>query len=308
MNLVVKTHKLANLPDKNRISNIFLRPEYLALVHKYFNLDVKYLVVTNSDLDEIVAITLSFEKKILGIPSLTNPKILYYQPIELFVSERKNHNENQLQELEIYKKISEYYNKYYFKVEKNLSPEIEDVRGFVWSGMSATPFYTYRLNLNNYTPDNFFRKQRASLRKAQKLAYEFNQDVDIESFLRLVKGTKDRQDWNFDYNNKILYEYIKELIELGLVQQFSITNQEGIVVSTMFCLMDKINKISYAWFTSTDVNELSNGVSTLLFHSISIYLQNEYDIFDLCGANTETIARFKASMGAQLKVFYRIKL
>lgn len=308
MKLLVKTYKIADLPESKLITNVFLKPEFLNLLTKFFNLDVKYLVVKNLQLQEVVAVSVSIEKKILGIPSLINPKILYYQPVEVFASVRKNQNENNLQQLEIFQKISEYYHKYYFKIEKNLPPEIEDIRGFLWSGLTATPFYTYRLNLNDYSSECFFRKQRAALRKAQNLSYEFTQDIDIDSFMELVQGTKERQEWNFDYKDEVLRKYLNELLELGFVKQFSIKNQEGRIVSTMFCQMDKINKVSYAWFTSTDVNELSNGVSTLLFHSISEYLKTEYVTFDLCGANTETIARFKASLGAQLKVFYRIKL
>ncbi len=293
MKLVVKTHKIADFSKQDLITNTYLKADFLSLLRKFFKLDVNYLVVTNIDLQEIVAITLSIEKKILGISSLINPQIIYYQPIEFFSLDRKNPNENQLIEMEIFKNISAYYNKYYFKVSKNLSPEIEDVRGFVWSGMTALPLYTYRFNLATYSSDNFFRKQRASLRKAEKLAYKFIQEVNIPSFLELVKGTKQRQDWNFNFSDDVLTNYLTDLLKFGFIQQFSIINQAGFVVSTMFCLMDKQNKIAYAWLAATDVKELSNGVSTLLFHSICEYLKAEYDIFDLCGANTDTIARLK---------------
>lgn len=308
MNLVVKTYKLADLPEKNQISNLYLKAEFLSLLHKYFNLDIKYLIVSNVDTEEIVAITFSVEKKILGIPSLINPQIIYYQPIEFYLPQKKYPNEKQLHELEIFKKISEYYNKYYFKVSKNLAPEIEDIRGFVWSGMSATPFYTYRFELDSYSSDNFFKKQRASLRKAQKLGYRFTQEVNINRFLELVKGTKERQEWNFNFNDEVLKSYLEDLVNLSFVEQFNIVNQEDKIVSTMFCLMDKINKISYAWLATTDVKELSNGVATQLLHSIAEHLKIDYNVFDLCGANTDSIARFKASLGTQLKVFYRIKL
>ena len=142
MKLLVKTYKIADLPESELITNVFLKPEFLNLLTKFFNLDVKYLVVKNLQLQEVVAVSVSIEKKILGIPSLINPKILYYQPVEIFASVRKNQNENNLQQLEIFQKISEYYHKYYFKIEKNLPPEIEDIRGFLWSGLSATPFRT----------------------------------------------------------------------------------------------------------------------------------------------------------------------
>lgn len=308
MSFLVKTYQIANFPEKELISNIYLQAEFLNLLEKYFKLKANYLVVTNAETQKIEAVTMTIEKQFLGISSLINPQIIYYQPIEIFSLERKNSNENQLQELGIFKKIAEYYNKYYFKVTKNLAPETEDIRGFLWSGMTAIPFYTYRFELSSYTSDNFFRKQRASLRKAQNLGYLFNQEVSINSFLELVKGTKDRQEWNFNFSDKALTNYLTELLELGFIKQFNIINQENKIVSTMFCLLDKKNKTSYAWLASTDVKELSNGVSTLLFHSICEYLKNDYNIFDLCGANTDTIARFKASLGAQLKVFYRIQL
>lgn len=308
MNLSVKSYKISDFTDKAIISNVYLLPDFLVLLNKYFKLEAKYLVVKNNTTQEIVGITASFEKKIVGIPSIINPQISYYQPLQIFSLHKKNPNENQIQEIEIQKMISQYYHKHYFKIDKNLSTQTSDIRGFLWSGLTCIPFYTYVFDLNNYSSENFFRKQRASLRKAESLGYSFVQRKDIDSFLNLVEGTKKRQDWNFHIPNALLKEYINELIDLGLVKQFSITNSTNRIISTMFCLMDQTNRIAYAWLASTALDELSNGASTLLFHSISEYLRASYDVFDLCGANTETIARFKASLGAELQVFYRIKL
>jgi len=308
MKLVVKTYEITDFSERNIITNVYLRYEFLSLLVKYFDFNVKYLVVKNIQTQNIVAVTISIEKKILGIPSLINPKAIYYQPIETFSAVRKNPNENRLQELEVFKEISEYYHKYYFKIEKNLPPEIEDVRGFVWAGINAIPLFTYRFNLENYSPENYFNRQRASLRKALNSDYSFSTDSNINSFFGLIEDTKQRQDWDFKFNKETLSNYLKELLELGLIEQFSIFNNKNEIISTMFCIMDKPNRIFYGWLTSTATNELSNGVSTLLIHSICEHLKKDYEIFDLCGANTETIARFKASLGAELKVFYRIKL
>ncbi len=308
MDLIVKTYKITDLPEIDQITKVYLKPKFLALLIKYFNLDVKYLVVKNLHTQDMVAVTVSVEKKILGIASLINPHQLYYQPIQIFSAIRKCPNENQLQNIEIYKKISEYFHRFYFRVEKNLSPDNDDIRGFLWSGISAKPLYTYRFNLKSYTSDNYFNRQRGGLRKAQKMNYSFSRVPDIDSFLRLFEGTKQRQDWNYKMDETIFHKYLNELLELGFIEQFSILNQNNEVISTMFCIMDKDNKIFYGWITSTLTSELTNGVSTLLIHSICEHLKKDYDIFDLCGANTDSIARFKASLGAELKVFYRIQL
>lgn len=308
MDLLVKSYKITDLPDNHKITNVYLYPDFLSSINKYFKLDVKYLIVTNRSNNNIVAITSSFEKKMLGIPNIINPQIVYYQPIEFFLPQRKYENENQLQIIEINKKIAEYYHKYYFKVCKNLSPTTIDVRGFLWSGMTVTPLYTYVFYLKNYNTDNHFKRQRATLRKAEKLPYTFNQQTDISRFLSLLQATKQRQDWNFNIDEKVLEGFLSHLIELGHVQQFNILNANKKIVSTMLCILDKLNKTAYAWLAATDLKELSNGLSTLLIHEISQFLKGDYNTFDLCGANTDSIARFKASLGADLKVFYRIKL
>ncbi len=308
MNIEVKSCRISDFAHPQLITNVFLYPKYLLLIKDLFGIDVKYLVVTNRDNNNLLALTVSYEKKILGIPTIINPSVAYYQPIELFLIQRKYKNENQLQELEIYQRISEYYQKYYFKVEKNLSPETQDIRGFIWSGMTASPLYTYVFDLNSYSSDTFFKRQRASLRKAQNLSYQFSQEEDIKSYLRLVKDTKDRQDWKVKIDENVFPNFLKKLIDLEYVKQFSLIKENGEVASTMFCLLDNNNKIAYAWLQSTAIEDLANGASTLLIHTISQHLKDKYQTFDLCGANTNTIARFKASMGAQLKVFYRIKL
>lgn len=307
MKLIAKSCKIADFPNEDLITNIFLRPEFIQLLTTHFGYNVKYLYVKNTQLDEVVAVTILIEKRKFGIPYLIIPQFLYYQPIEIFTAPRKNSNENQLQDIEIYREIAAYFSKYFFQINMNLPPEISDIRGFTWNGLKAKPLYTYRFTLNDYSCDNFFRKQRASLRKAQNLNYYFNQEINIDRYFELVKATRERQKWNFRIKDEKLASYIADLLELGLIKQFNICSPEGIIVSTMFCQLDKPNKTAYAWLTTTDINELSNGVSTLLFHSINEYFKQEYDFFDLCGANTETIARFKASLGAELKVFYNIQ-
>lgn len=307
MKLIAKSCKIADFPNKDLITNTFLRPEFLQLLTTHFGYDIKYLYVKNAQLDEIVAVAILIEKKKFGVPYLIIPQFLYYQPIEIYTAPRKNSNENQLQDIEIFQEISAYLSKYFFQINMNLPPEISDIRGFAWSGLKAKPLYTYRFTLNNYSSENLFRKQRASLRKAQNLNYSFNQDINIERYFELVKATRKRQKWNFKIKDEKLANFIADLLELDFIKQFNISTPDGIIVSTMFCLLDKPNKTTYAWLTTTAINELSNGVSTLLFHSINEYLKQDYEIFDLCGANTNTIARFKASLGAELQVFYNIQ-
>ncbi len=308
MELIVKSCKISELADSQLITNVYLYPDFLSLLNEYFKLEAKYLTVRNLTNNQLLAITGSFEKKILGIPSIINPRIVYYQPIETFLPQRKYPNENQLQKLEIYQKISEYYHKYYFKISKNLSPLTSDIRGFLWSGLSSKTLYTYTFDLENYSIDNYFKRQRASLRKAERLPYTFSQHTDIPSYLKLLQGTKQRQDWNFDIDEKVLHDFLTKLTDLMYVKQFNILDSQQRIVSTMFCILDYKNKIAYAWLASTDLKELSNGLSTLIIHQICLYLKSDFKIFDLCGANTDSIARFKASLGADLKVFYRIEL
>lgn len=308
MKLITKSCKIADFPTEDLITNIYLKPQFLQLLTTHFGYNINYLYVKNTQHEQIVAVTILIEKKRLGIPYLIKPQILYYQPIEIFINKRKRANENQLQELEIFQEISAYLTKYFFQINMNLPPEISDIRGFTWSGLKAKPFYTYRFMLNDYDSANFFKSQRGSLRRAMKLNYSFNQDSNIDRYFELAKATKIRQQWDFKINDEKLANFITDLVKLGFVKQFNICTPERSVVSTMFCLLDQTNRTAYGWLTTTAIEEFSNGVSTLLFHSICEQLKEEYDIFDLCGANTDSIARFKASMGAELQVFYNIQL
>lgn len=308
MRLLTKTCKLTDFPFGSLISNTLLKTDFLLTFSKHLNYNIKYLYVVNQSNNMLLALTYVVEKKFLGIPISIIPQLLYYQPIEIFTPTKKYPNENQLQNLEIFKSMAGYFTKYYLKVQKNLSPEIDDIRGFVWSGMQALPLYTYRFDLTNYSSDNFFKKTKAVLRKAQALNYSFDQKSDVNSLLTLIKGTKERQEWHFNFSDNTLENVLVDLINLNYVKQFNIRNSQGQVVSSMVCIMDEKNKIAYAWLASTNISELSSGVSTLIFHSICTYLVNNYQIFDLQGANTDTIARFKASHATQLKVFYRIKV
>lgn len=305
MQLRARTCKIDNLSNQIAVTNVFLKRNYLKLLSQYLKVNINYIVVENMENSHIVCVGMLIEKSMLKIPYIINPQMSYYQPIEFFLPPRKLPNETELKELEVAKELAKYYNQYYLKVDINLPPEISDVRGFLWEGMKASVNYTYRFELKDFSTDIMFRSQRKSYRKSLKQNYSFDDTPCIEEFLLLAKETALRQEWKINLDKNFV-EFASSLIAEGVVKQFNIKNSSSALVASMFCYIDRDNKRVYAWLSGSRVSELSNGVSLYMFTEVINYLKDDYDVLDLCGANNETISRFKASLGAELKVFYKI--
>ncbi len=308
MKIRIKYVKISEIGQYIVPTNVFLNPNLLSLLNKYFNYNIHYLVAIDADSSNTLSAFAIYEKSILRIANIFKPQIVYYQPIEYYLPEKKCPNQNELIKLDIQKSYAKYISKNYLKVHFNLAPENDDVRGFLWSGLKASPFYTYLFDLKHYSIDSYFKKQRTSLRKGISQNYSITSKPMLKDFFSLSEKTKERSKWNFNFNEDKLSGLLYELIEKKLAVQYNFCSSENKLLASMICLMDKNNKIVYAWLSTSSPDEMSNGITPFMFHSIIDYIKKDYDYFDLCGANTETIARFKASFGTILKPFYRISI
>jgi len=81
---------------------------------------------------------------------------------------------------------------------------------------------------------------------------------------------------------------------------------DGLVKSSRIVVRSENEKKIYDFLSASDPDSLSSGINSLLVDKIIMDFKNKYNQYDLCGANIESIARFKSGFGGDLKQFFQI--
>lgn len=252
--------------------------------------------------DKAVAWLPLYEKRFITLKKAFNPTLVYYSPLVFDLPQLKQVNRELLREYEITHCLGESLNKGFKRVWLNLDPCLQDVRGFKDSGLKATPHYTFIKNLNQ--SNEFFIGEEAKLRRAEKEDYRFEQCFAPERLLELVYAMYERKRHAFPTDRSGLLQLINELYAHQLVRQYNVF-QEDRIVSAILILTGR-DKSCYGMLTATDTAEMQKGASLVLFSRLFSVLAEEYERFDLCGANSKGPSRLKAAMGAELKLFFQL--
>lgn len=252
--------------------------------------------------DNAVAWLPLYEKKFITLRKAFNPTLVYYSPVVFTLPPLKQANRELLREYEITRCLGESLNKGFKRVWLNLDPSLQDVRGFKDMDLKAVPHYTYVKDLKQST--EFFIGEEAKLRRAEKENYSFEQRFVPDKLLELVYAMYGRKRHIFPNDRSGLLELIKELHSNQLVRQYNVL-KEGNIVSAILILTDR-DKTCYGMLTATEAQAMQKGASLVLFSRLFSVLAEEFDRFDLCGANSKGPSRLKAAMGAELKLFFQL--
>lgn len=284
--------KLDNLP-------VWLNPQFMTVAAEVQGLRPLHVCVYKGDVP--VAMMPVYEKRRLGVASLRTALGSYYQGIHML-----EHNENParqgLNTLEICTAIATKLTQTYRGITFNLHPSNLDTRGFTWHKLKATPLYTYTHDLRS--PLTPLRDERQKLKRAENRAFRFIEHSDAGTFARMTMAMYSRKDHSIGFNAQKLRAFVQRLTDSGLIRQFCVMRDERIV-STNIVISDA-PRCAYTILRASDPEELKHGVST--WHSVQLIeaLSGQYQCLDFCGANTPTVARFKAALGMELKLFFRI--
>lgn len=252
---------------------------------------------------ELVAQMPLYEKKYLGFTSLASPTASYYQGLHFYHPKDQSPARNALDELRISNELALFLKRHYKKFCITLSPSNCDVRGFSWNKLKLQPLYTY---IHDYSSElQPLSEERRKLRHAAKEGYSFEQRSDAAAFIQLIKAMYTRKNHHPFKNIDSLKMYIYALEKAGLLKQYNVL-KEGIIVSSNILLQAQ-EKVAYSILRASVKEEMDRGVSLWHTQMLIKSMQSSCGILDFCGANTPDVARFKAAMGLQLKLFFRLR-
>lgn len=278
---------------------IWLDHRFMATAAAVQGLRPLHLCVVKGDVP--VALMPVYERRRLGKPSLGNALASYYQGLHI-LEHNANPARDGLNTLEICSAIASKLCQSYRNVSINMLPQNTDIRGFTWNKLKATPLYTYTHDL--HSPLTPLRDEKQKLKRAAERGYTFVELADPDTFTRMATAMYSRKDHITGFQPAKLKIFIHDLLSMGLMKQFCVLRDDRII-STNIVLSDS-PRAAYTILRASDPEELKHGVST--WHTMQLIetLSEQYQCLDFCGANAPSVARFKAALGLELKLFFRI--
>lgn len=188
-----------------------------------------------------------------------------------------------------------------------------DPRPFVWSDFSINTSFTYRLDLADASPDALLASFSKSLRREITDAQDLDVTVgtDPSAVSAIYDATRERyEDGGDDFT--LPKEYVQDLVdELGQwARVYVVRDPSGELLSGIIALYS--SDAAHFWLGGTRTIYDGVSVNSLLhWHIITDVIEDPpgegIDTYDLRGANTERLCRYKSKFGADLVPYYEIE-
>lgn len=196
--------------------------------------------------------------------------------------------------------LSEQIQRDFVSASFDLHPALQDVRHMQWAGWNVDIRYTFQTDLKTWGPGVVDSSVRRRARRAATQGVEICHDVSPQDFALLWCRTQ-----KSPACPKMTELLLKTLRERQIVQLWGAFLPNGQLAACTSILFD--GQIAYYWLAAFDRHEPHHGASNQLLHmEILRALRQAAETFDWVGANTPSIARYKASFGPKLVDHFRV--
>lgn len=192
-------------------------------------------------------------------------------------------------------------------------PGFTDPRPFSWRGMGVETQFTYMLETDGRSQDDLATSFSKSLRREIRDAQELDVEVSVEGMdaaRTIYERTRDRYDEQ-DRSFTIEWDYVRDLLtalgETDRRRVYVVRTKDGEFVTGVTVLYS--NDAAYFWQGGTRAVHDGVGVNGLLHWAVIEDLiedppRETVTRYDLVGANTERLSRYKSKFGADLQPYY----
>lgn len=190
-------------------------------------------------------------------------------------------------------------------------PEYTDPRPYQWAGFSVEPSFTYRLAVNGRSVNNLLRSFSQSLRREIRSGEDMDLDIETtgvaggETVFRETVSRYTEQDEHFGVTWPYVRDIITELSER--CQIYIARDPDGEYLGGIITLFS--NDAAYYWLGGTRASYEGVSINSLLHWQIIRDVAEDPPVdsvsaYDLVGANTERLCRYKSKFGADLIPYY----
>ncbi|MFH1278548.1 MAG: GNAT family N-acetyltransferase [Candidatus Eisenbacteria bacterium] len=179
-------------------------------------------------------------------------------------------------------------------------PSLPDLRPFPWNGWETIPRYTFRMEIG--PPDemqgDFRHNLRKQIGKAEKEGVVVKRAERIDDVARMWAASYGRHDEPPPLPPETLAAWFRGLAAEGIARAYVAEGADGKVHAFRAVVLGEGD--AYDWVAGSDPDLVSQGATPYLVWRILADLRGEFTSFDMMGANTPTIAAFKAGFGGAL--------
>jgi hypothetical protein len=195
-------------------------------------------------------------------------------------------------------------------------PGYGDPRPFGWAGLDVEPTFTYRLDTAGRTAEELRSAFSKSLRREIRDAEALDVTVDregVEGARAVFESTRERyadQDRGFP----MTWDYVRELVaamaDRDRARVYVLRDADGEFLTGITVLYSADR--AYFWQGGARTVHEGVGVNSLVhWHVVVDLLDDPPDegvtAYDLMGANTERLCRYKSKFGATLEPYYVVE-
>ncbi len=209
-------------------------------------------------------------------------------------------------------------NERFVKIEVCNSPELIDMRPFIWNGWEVELKYTYRLRLNE--PGNingfssvipvekycgFSRNAIRSIKKAKKNGITIHKGISADQFNDIFSEMLE----NKGIHCPVGVEYFETMFEYiqssGSGDTWYAQTPDGNIISADVIILD--NKRAYRWLAASKKEYNDTGGTSYLIRSICEDLRGRgISGIDLMTANIQQISSFTLNFNPELIPYYQV--
>lgn len=210
----------------------------------------------------------------------------------------------------------------YAHLEMALSPQVDDVRPFLWHNYGGSPTYTVEVRYTAYADLTGFAEatvpeeiplfseisyaRRQEVRKGIKAGLITTEDMDGEAMAAFYALTMRRQDIEPEQNKlDDLRRYTDHLLSRGMARLFVSRTAEG--EPAALALFGWDTKRAYYLFGAGDPAHRNTPCgTTVLWDAFTALAKAGHTEVDLEGVNSPRRGWFKLSFGAELRSYYQL--
>lgn len=194
------------------------------------------------------------------------------------------------------------------------SPSFRDPRPYIWANDAVEMSFTYRLDLADTSAEDALAAASKSLRRSVRDCRDLDISVSVEGMdatrtvYEQTKARYEEQDRGFTLSWPYVRDLVTELDEYA--RTYVVRGPDGEILSGIIALFS--NDDALFWLGGTRADHDGTSVNAILHWAIVEDVIADPPVesvtgYDLMGANTERLARYKSKFGADLVPYYVIE-
>ncbi len=287
--------------SENPLDNPYSLVPLLGAYRDAFACDFELLFITRNETP--IASCALFVGKRFNQPIVRLMPVRSYDGVNFRKLEGSNNQKQEYEKLLSLQLLEEYLEKNFSFHQMAFPPGFMDIRSFQWAGATVIPRYTYIMDLNEFSEENYTWGLKKKLRMARDASLTFG-TCGVEQLTELQDLSYKRHGRRSPVSRDMISRVLSNLNSAGMIELYCVKNKDGRVLAAVGLLVTK--EASYFYVVGTNT-EGERGASALLYHEIlNVGKQAGKSFVDFCGANTPTINLFKSAFGPRLQVYFRV--